>query len=179
MLLVALMVALAALLTARARGAPWPRRPRTGSGEVPRSATVEEAATALGLLAAVVRGGGGVLEALETVARVDHGPAGAALGVVAAAHRWGEPTDRAWARVGPGWAPAAAAWHAAASAGAPPADLVEHAAGRMRAAESRRVEAAGARAGVLLVLPLGLCFLPGFVATTVVPVVLSLLSRWG
>jgi hypothetical protein len=46
----------------------------------------------------------------------------------------------------------------------------------MRAEESRRVEASVHRAGVLLVLPLGACFLPGFVATTVAPVVLHLLG---
>ena len=40
--------------------------------------------------------------------------------------------------------------------------------------EDARVEAAVQRAGVLLVLPLGLAFLPGFVGTTVVPVVLHL-----
>ena len=46
----------------------------------------------------------------------------------------------------------------------------------MRALESRRVEAAVQRAAVLLVLPLGACFLPGFVATTVAPVVLHLVG---
>ena len=53
------------------------------------------------------------------------------------------------------------------------------AASRMREAEVRRVEAAVSRAGVLLVLPLGLCFLPGFVGTTVGPVVLRLLGGLG
>ena len=62
------------------------------------------------------------------------------------------------------------------TAGAAPAGLLTAAAGRMRAEESRRVEAAVHRAGVLLVLPLGRCFLPGFVATTVAPVVLHLLG---
>jgi len=56
------------------------------------------------------------------------------------------------------------------------AGLLTAAAGRMRAEESRRVEASVHRAGVLLVLPLGACFLPGFVATTVAPVVLHLLG---
>ncbi len=96
--------------------------------------------------------------------------------MVAAAHRWGQPPDQAWAHVGPGWAAARVAWHAAHSAGAAPAGLLTAAAGRMRAEESRRVEAAVHRAGVLLVLPLGACFLPGFIATTVAPVVLHLLG---
>jgi hypothetical protein len=138
--------------------------------------TVDEAAVALTLLAAALRGGAGAVECLESVAAVDRSPAGRDLGVVAAAHRWGEPADRAWDHVGPGWSPAAVAWHAALSAGAAPAGLVESAARRMRVAESRRLEGAIQRAAVLLVLPLGLCFLPGFVATTVAPLVLLLLD---
>lgn len=143
------------------------------------AATLEEAAGALTMLAAVLRGGAGAVECLEAVAAVDAGAAGRELSVVAAAHRWGEPPAQAWERVGPGWAPAAAAWHAALAAGAAPAGLVDAAADRMRAGEARRVEAAVHRSGVLLVLPLGLCFLPGFVATTVVPVVLLLVHAVG
>ena len=139
-------------------------------------ATVEEAATTLGLVAAALHGGVGTLEALEAVAQVDNGPAGRELAVVAAAHRWGEPPERAWDHVGPGWRAAAVAWHAAHTAGAAPGGLLAAAATRMREEESRRVESAVQRAGVLLVLPLGVCFLPGFVATTVAPVVLHLLG---
>jgi len=153
-----------------------PQVPRGGPTEHVGAATVEEAAAALGLVAAVLRGGAGSLEALESVARVDAGPAGRELAVVAAAHRWGEPPERAWGRVGPGWRAAAVGWHAAHGAGAAPAGLLTAAAVRMREEESRRVEAAVQRAGVLLVLPLGTCFLPGFVATTVAPVVLHLLG---
>ena len=151
-----------------------PPRPATSPADAP--ATVDEAATALGLVAAALRSGVGAVEALEAVAEVDLGPAGRELAVVAAAHRWGRPTDEAWAHVGAGWAAAAVAWHAAHSAGAAPAGLLSAAAARMRAEESRRVEAVVQRAGVLLVLPLGACFLPGFVATTVAPVVLHLLG---
>jgi pilus assembly protein TadC len=166
----------------------WPGRalvfPRTcGCGTAPASEpvtpTIDEAAAALTLVAAALRSGIGSVEALEVVSRVDHGPAGRDLAVVAAAHRWGEPVDRAWAHVGPGWTAAAVAWHAAHAAGAAPAALLDSAASRMREAELRRVEAAVSRAGVLLVLPLGLCFLPGFVGTTVGPVVLRLLGGLG
>lgn len=141
-----------------------------------RAASVEEAAAALGLVAAALRGGMGSVDALEAVAEVDPGAAGRELAVVAAAHRWGQPPQVAWGHVGPGWGAAAVAWHAAHAAGAAPAGLLEAAAARMRAEECRRVEAAVQRAGVLLVLPLGACFLPGFVATTVAPVVLHLLT---
>jgi hypothetical protein len=175
MTIVLALLLLASVMTPRGRVQP-PCRP----GAAPRSVTVDgpptvdEAAVALTLLAAALRGGAGAVECLESVARVDPGAAGRDLAIVAAAHRWGEASDRAWDHVGGGWAPAAVAWHAALSAGAAPAGLVEAAASRMRATESRRLEGALQRAGVLLVLPLGLCFLPGFVATTVAPVVLLL-----
>lgn len=171
----ALLVAAAVLVWPR-RGRP--HRPRRGGlPDTPqRAATVDEAAAALGLVAAALRSGVGAVEALEAVSRVDPGPAGRELAVVAAAHRWGQRPEDAWAHVGPGWAAAAVAWHAAHSAGAAPAGLLDAAAGRMRAEESRRVDTAVQRAGVLLVLPLGACFLPGFIATTVAPVVLHLLA---
>lgn len=160
------------------RRAALPRRSPTGRGDA-RAATLDDAAGSLTMLAAVLRGGAGPVECLEAVAAVDAGAAGRELAVVAAAHRWGEPPTRAWERVGPGWAPAAVAWHAALAAGAAPAGLVDAAADRMRVAEARRLEGAVHRAGVLLVLPLGACFLPGFVATTVVPVVLLLVGALG
>lgn len=152
------------------------RRAQEGGGGVARSATVDEAAAALALVAAALRSGIGSVEALESVARIVQGAAGRELAIVAAAHRWGEAPDAAWERAGPGWQAAAVSWHAAHTAGAAPAGLLAAAATRMQDEESRRVEAAVQRAGVLLVLPLGACFLPGFVATTVVPVVLLLLG---
>lgn len=154
-------------------GAAW-WEGRTSPPAAP--ATVEQAAAALGLVAAALRSGVGSVEALESVADVTSDPAGRELAVVAAAHRWGQTPEEAWAHVGPGWAAAAVAWHAAHSAGAAPAGLLAASAERMRASECRRVEAAVQRAGVLLVLPLGACFLPGFVATTVAPVVLHLVG---
>lgn len=181
------MIALAALLAAFAAFAT-PRRGQSLEQAVPAhpglppdssAPTVDEAAAAVALVAAALRSGIGSVEALEAVAAIDSGPAGRDLAVVAAAHRWGEPPDLAWTHVGPGWMSAAVAWHAAHSAGAAPAGLLEAAAGRMRQAEVLRLEAAVGRAGVLLVLPLGLCFLPGFVGTTVAPVVLRLLTGLG
>ncbi len=171
--LAAVLLGLAVLLRPQPRVA-W-RAVRSASVG-PGPARVEDAAVALSLLAAVLRGGSGAVEGLEAVAAADPTDAGRELGVVAAAHRWGVPPEQAWDHVGPGWGAAASAWHAAAAAGAAPAALLEDAAGRLREDASRRTEAAVHRAGVLLVLPLGLCFLPGFVATTVVPVVLLLLA---
>jgi pilus assembly protein TadC len=155
-----------ALLTARGRhSSAAPERP---------SDTVYAVADALSLLALALRAGLGPVEALETVADRLGGRVGRDLAVVAAAHRWGEDSAAAWTRVDDVWRPAALAWHAAALAGAAPGALLDAAAGQLREAEDERIEEAVQRAGVLLVLPLGLAFLPGFVCTTVVPIVLYL-----
>jgi hypothetical protein len=60
--------------------------------------------------------------------------------------------------------------------GAAPAALIRAAAVRLREERESERERAAARAGVLLVLPLGLGFLPAFACTAVVPVVLNLAS---
>ncbi len=136
--------------------------------------TVDEAADALVLCALALRSGLGPIEALEAVAGHVGGAVAHQLRVVASAHRWGQDAATSWAHVGEAWRPAALAWQAAEQSGAAPAGVVLAAAERMRREEASRVEAAVQRAGVLLVLPLGACFLPGFIGTTVVPVVLHL-----
>lgn len=146
-----------------------------GAGQLAGAAvTVDAAADALVLCALAMRAGLGPVEALEAVADHVPGPVAHHLRVVASAHRWGQDAATAWGHVGGAWRPAALAWQAAERSGAAPAGVVLAAAERMRREESSRVEAAMQRAGVLLVLPLGACFLPGFVGTTVVPVVLHL-----
>lgn len=167
----------------------WPRRPSLGAAPeedlegIPaaeqaadnrEASTVDDAADALVLCALALRAGVSPIESLEKVATATRGRVGHALSVVAAAQRWGEPPDLAWSHVDPVWHPAAVAWSAAHHAGAAPAGLLDSAAGRVRERESARLEAAIQRSGVLLVLPLGLCFLPGFICTTVLPVVLRL-----
>jgi pilus assembly protein TadC len=131
-------------------------------------------ADALALLALVLRSGVGQSEALERVAQVSEGPVAAHLRAVTAALRWGRPSGEAWAYAPAAWGPAALAWQVAERAGAGPAQLIEEASWRIREREDRRLETAGARAGVRLVLPLGLAFLPAFACTAVIPVVLAL-----
>jgi pilus assembly protein TadC len=46
----------------------------------------------------------------------------------------------------------------------------------LRAARHADVEAAAQRAGVLIVLPLGLCFLPAFVLAGIAPVIVAVLG---
>lgn len=163
----------------------WPSRsvwsPRRGSQE-PRNAgppagtpaTVHAVADALVLLSLALRSGMGQREALERVAQTSEGEVAAHLGSVAAALRWGQSAPEAWAYVPAAWRPAALAWEVAERSGAAPAQLVEEAAWRIREREDRRLQAAAGRAGVRLVLPLGLAFLPAFACTAVVPVVLAL-----
>jgi hypothetical protein len=145
-----------------------------GAWSASSTVTVDEAADALVLCALALRSGLGPIEALEAVADHVGGAVAHQLRVVASAHRWGQDAATSWAHVGEAWRPAALAWQAAEQSGAAPAGVVLAAAERMRREEASRVEAAVQRAGVLLVLPLGACFLPGFVGTTVVPVVLHL-----
>ena len=83
---------------------------------------------------------------------------------------------RGMAYAGPRWRPAATATHLSEQTGAAAAELLEGAATRMREQGERARERAAARAGVLLVLPLGLGFLPAFACTAVVPVVVTLAS---
>lgn len=149
-------------------------RYRHGVREPGRAATTYAVADALVLLSLALRSGMGQREALEHVAAASRGQVATHLASVAAALRWGQTGPDAWSFVPPVWRPAALAWEVAESAGAAPAQLVEDAAWRIRESEDRRLEAAAARAGVRLVLPLGLAFLPAFACTAVVPVVLAL-----
>jgi Flp pilus assembly protein TadB len=138
--------------------------------------TVFDLADSLTLLALALRSGTGPLAALDHVAVVASGPIREHLQSVAAAGRWGVDHERMWDYAPPAWEPARTAWRIAVVAGAPPADLLERAADRIRESEVRRLEAASGRAGSLLVLPLGCAFLPAFACTTVIPAVAALAS---
>lgn len=128
----------------------------------------------LDLLALALQAGASTVGALRTTADRLPGSTGQELRSVAAALEWGLPDETAWSAAPARWEPAGRALRLAARAGVPPADLLRRAAGDARRERLDRVETATARLGVRLVLPLGLAFLPGFVLTTVVPVVLAL-----
>jgi pilus assembly protein TadC len=147
----------------------------TGDAGLDRTAVaVAEVAGVIELLALTLRGGVGLVEAMEAVATRVGGPLGLHLQTVAAAGRWGVEDAMAWASVPSAWQPAARALRMAASAGVPPADALAGAADQVRRAEQQRLEVATATLGVRIVLPLGLLFLPAFLLTTVVPIVLAL-----
>ena len=175
--LAATLVALAVLLVS----APGPASTllsRSGvSGQPVRPApplTMPDVADTLDLLALALRGGAGIVQAVDAVADRVAPPASDQLRRVSAALRWGVEDSRAWSTVPAAWQPAARALHLAATAGAAPADLLHLAAGDLRRAEAARLEVAASRLGARVVLPLGLAFLPAFALTTVAPVVLAL-----
>lgn len=131
----------------------------------------------LDLVALALDAGASTVGALRAAADRLPGASGAELRTVAAALEWGLPDHAAWSAAPPRWEPAGRALRLAARAGVPPAGLLRRSAADLRRESLHRVEAATARLGVRLVLPLGLAFLPAFVLTTVVPIVLALAGQ--
>lgn len=129
---------------------------------------------ALELVALALQGGGSLGEATSSVATVLPGRRREELGLVGASLRHGTDSTTAWAEAGPDWEPARRALDLAAVAGVAPAPALRQAATDLRRDAVADVELATARLGVRLVLPLGLAFLPAFVLTTVLPLVLAL-----
>lgn len=129
---------------------------------------------ALELLALALLGGTSLAGATAAVAAVLPGEHGEQLGRVGRALGAGADTSAAWAEAGPAWEPARNALDLAAVAGVPPGAALRQAATDLRRDAVADVEVATARLGVRLVLPLGLAFLPAFVLTTVLPLVLAL-----
>ncbi|GAB77025.1 Type II secretion system (T2SS), protein F [Austwickia chelonae] len=137
----------------------------------------EDVATTCELVALALSAGAGVGDALEAVARDAPPQVRGALAAVVAGRRWGLPEEQVWAFPGERWAPLVRALHLAEAAGVPPSGPLRQAAADLRVGRTHRLEVATARLRVRIVLPLGLCFLPAFVLTSVVPVVLALAAR--
>jgi pilus assembly protein TadC len=128
------------------------------------------------LLAACLAAGGAPGQAAEAVGRTVQGPLGEALRQVAAELRLGGEPAHVWARLAvvPG-ADGLARWMArAATTGVPPVAAVTRLAAEYRSAGSRSASAGARKAAVLATAPLGVCFLPAFLAVGVVPVVIGL-----
>lgn len=159
-----------------------PRAHRRGVADGPdpasraEPATTRDVAEAMDLLALALESGTPVSGCLDRVAGECGDQVAAHLRQVAAALEWGVDPRAAWDDVPSEWGAAGTALALAEQAGTPPAGHLRDAARRVREAEQHRIELAGARVAVRLVLPLGLCFLPAFVLLTVVPVVVALAS---
>lgn len=135
---------------------------------------VRAVAECLDLLALALGSGVPMVVAIEAVAQDAGAQVGAHLRQVAAALRWGVDEVTAWDGLPQVWRPAAAALALAAHAGVPPGGLLRQGAEDIRRRERQRLDEAAGRVAVLIVIPLGLCFLPAFASLTVVPVVISI-----
>jgi pilus assembly protein TadC len=150
---------------------PWSRPRRAGRHHE------DDVAEAMDLLALVLEAGSPVEVALRDVAEVLGDPLGQELRAVAAAVAWGLDDEAAWRAAPPRWGPAAEALSLARRVGAPPAGLLSKAADDARSHRARRAEQAASALTVRLVIPLAVLFLPAFVLTTVLPVVLALATE--
>ncbi|MFI1713891.1 type II secretion system F family protein [Streptomyces litmocidini] len=157
-------------------GARW----RAARRPLPPSAGEEAAARhlplAADLLAACAASGAGPGEAAEAVGRSLGGPLGERLTRTAAELRLGGEPAEVWGRFGaiPGAEGLARCMERAGSSGAPAAEAVARHAAALRAARARAAAAGARRAQVLISAPVGLCFLPAFLAVGVAPVVIGL-----
>ncbi|WP_371653918.1 MULTISPECIES: type II secretion system F family protein [unclassified Streptomyces] len=154
----------------------WARRRKPQRASPGTDAVDPELPLAADLLAACLSAGAGPREAAGAVGESLDGPVGRRLAQIAAELRLGGEPAQAWGRLGaiPGAAGLARCLERAASSGAPAAGPVGRVAERCRAERARTTAARARRAGVLITGPLGLCFLPAFLAAGVAPVVIGL-----
>jgi Flp pilus assembly protein TadB len=130
------------------------------------------------LLAAALRAGAPPGQAADVVGVAVAGPVGGRLVRVGHALRLGDAPAQGWAHVAdlPGGERVARAAVRSADSGAALAIALTRLADELRAARAAAADAAARRAGVLVVLPLGMCFLPAFLLAGVVPVVIAVLD---
>ncbi|QES52483.1 hypothetical protein DEJ50_17905 [Streptomyces venezuelae] len=130
------------------------------------------------LLAACLAAGAGPVEAAEVVGESLGGPVGERLALAGAELRLGAEPDASWGRLAeiPGAGALAECLDRAARSGAPAAEPVARLAAALRADRARRATAGAQRAAVLVTAPVGLCFLPAFLAVGVAPVVIGMAS---
>ncbi|MFH8472586.1 type II secretion system F family protein [Streptomyces sp. NPDC018000] len=152
------------------------RNRESGVGAVEAAQVVRQLPLAADLLAACISAGAGPREAAEAVGESLGGSVGVRLVQTAAEIRLGGEPAVAWGRFGeiPGAGALSRCLDRAGSTGAPAAEPVARLAEAMRAERASAAVARAKRAGVLITAPVGLCFLPAFLAVGVAPVVIGL-----
>lgn len=133
------------------------------------------------LMAACLAAGSGPGQAAAAVGCSVSGPLGGRLVRAATELRLGGEPGEVWGRFGErgGRARFARCMERADAAGVPAVEPVTRLAAELRGHRARAATARVRRAGVLVTGPLGLCFLPAFLALGVAPVVLGLArSLW-
>lgn len=143
------------------------------AGEAAAAGHEPDEALLLDLVAAAMRSGAPPATALQVAGAAAGGSLGAAASDAGALLLLGAPTDEAWGSH-PGLERLRRCLTLSTRSGVPAVPVLLSAADTCRRDAHRSLEAAAARLGVRLALPLGLCAVPAFVAWGVVPVVLSL-----
>lgn len=130
------------------------------------------------LLAVALRGGAPVDRASAAVAEALSGPLGDRLARVGRVLALGGTPAEAWAQLAPvaGADRLVRAAVRSAEHGSALAAALTRLADDLRADRAIALDAAARRAAVLIVLPLGLCFLPAFVLAGLLPVIIAVLG---
>jgi len=149
------------------------RAPPDGAREF-RSALLRELPGACDLLGVCLSSGVPVAGALAAVAAAVPAPLGPQLRDVAALYRLGAEPRRAWAQVPADLAALGRVLVRAGESGSAVVPALRSLAADGRSAARAQTEAAVRRAGVWVLAPLGLCFLPAFLCLGVVPLVLGI-----
>lgn len=171
-------VTLLALMAAGASVLWFARQRSAASARREAKAIAAELPSAADLLSTCLSSGATPADALQTVAEATQGPLADRFRQVAGALRLGADPADAWGPITSGHplAPLARAFIRSGATGAPIAETVTAVADDQRLAARWTAEAAARRAGVLAVGPLALCFLPAFILTGVVPVIVAVAS---
>lgn len=158
----------------------WRWRLRETAGVGARETDAREAARQLplaaDLLAACIAAGAGPVIAAQAVGEALGGPVGEGLARGAAEVRLGGAPGEAWRGLAstPGAGALARLLERADVTGLPAAAPVAGLAADARADRGRAATARARRAAVLVTAPVGLCFLPAFIAVGVLPIVIGL-----
>ncbi|WP_027660609.1 type II secretion system F family protein [Salinispora fenicalii] len=130
------------------------------------------------LLASAMRAGAPVDRSVLAVAEALDGPLAERLARVGRLLRLGAEPAEAWSTLAavPGAERLVGAALRSATSGASLAGALTRLAEDLRADRTMAAEATARRSGVLIVLPLGLCFLPAFILAGLVPVVVAVLG---
>ncbi|MGW0578520.1 type II secretion system F family protein [Streptomyces sp. NPDC002920] len=156
----------------------WRRRcaAPVATGDVDARLAARQLPLAADLLAACIAAGAGPVIAAQAVGEALGGPVGERLARGAAEVRLGGEPATAWRRLASvrGAEALARLLERADVSGLPAAGPVARLAADARADWTRAATARARRAAVLVAAPVGLCFLPAFVAVGIVPVVIGL-----
>ncbi|MDK3257312.1 type II secretion system F family protein [Blastococcus capsensis] len=150
------------------------RRADPGEDAAEQAALARDLPATCDLLAVCLAAGLPVAGALAAVADAVPGPLGPRLRHVAALQRLGAEPRRAWADAPAELAGLGRALVRAGESGAAAVPALRALAAESRAGSRANAEAAVQRAGIWVLAPLGLCFLPAFVCLGVVPLVLGI-----